>query len=803
MIPLFTRSICLVFALAFAGIAFAQRPETQSKRAVSDSQGVVVGIEGHYRLGHLTAIRMSSKDQASKDWQRGQLRIVTRDGDGNDVSYSSYPPFDVAVDAGRELGYVAVGVEAAPLALHAAGSNGDSDSDEASASDLSSSAEQVVVQTRFPEAGNPLRGPALIPSQTPWVVSIGDPLGIDKLGTSNVMVDKLGSVAVTNVQSAASLPWSAVGYSGVDMVLINSSGLGILQQMKPAQHEALFRWLGQGGRVMVCLGQYAPELLKVAPWIGDAIGLSDLRMDRYDPADFESFTVSSTRLSEFQGVRLPKKRGRMLVSGKTTRRVSAPLVASYVYGFGVLTAITADFDRAPFDTWPERLQCLTRISGDLLDVDNQDGLSKLNTSQSFDDLAGQMRSTLEQFPIKASVSFAFLSLIVLVLVALIGPLDYLLINRFFGRPLLGWLTFPLVCVVLSGLLLFQARPRLATQTSGAGESQSDNQGNVQGDIPVDAQSESLRANQLQIIDFDLVQGQGRSLVWSSIYTHQARQIDVGFRQRVDYETVTRSVSGPSSASDQADVAPAVAESMAYPFGFVGRPFGGIPLSTDAIGFPRYGVNVSSDADLRQITSSLTGLVLAPRSSKSVISQTAFQTKVDPSLEITRRPQSEILRGTLTNPLPVDLVDAVLVYGNVAYKLPTRILAGQGIPGLEELRRKNYRWQLTQQSSQGEEGMQTEAWKAGDFNHPTRVAEMLMFYDLIGGELYTGLRDDVLSRWDASSLLAGDRCLLIGRTEQPVYDLHIKDHSQSESLIPAGQTNSFVRIVLPVRETRLD
>ena len=363
MNSLFTRSIYLILAWCLASVAIAQQPEASQsapsqsaeprKRDISDSQGVVVGIEGHYRLGHLTAVRLTS-EALKQDHRRGDLRLVTRDGDGNDVSYSSYPPFDSTLNADRELGYVAVGVEAAPLALFAVGSAQQQASGDGAEADQTSATEQVILETRFPEAGNPLRGPALIPSQMPWVVSIGDPLGIDKLGTSNVMVDQLGSIAVTDVQSAASLPWSAVGYSGVDMVLINSSGLGILQQMKPAQHQALVSWLGQGGRVMVCLGQYAPEMLKVAPWIRDAIGLTDLRMDRYDPADFESFTVSSTRLSDFAGLRLPKKRGRMLVAGKTTRRVSAPLVASYVYGFGVLTAITADFDRAPFDDWRVR-----------------------------------------------------------------------------------------------------------------------------------------------------------------------------------------------------------------------------------------------------------------------------------------------------------------------------------------------------------------------------------------------------------------------------------------------------------------
>ena len=50
-----------------------------------------------------------------------------------------------------------------------------------------------------------------------------------------------------------------------------------------------------------------------------------------------------------------------------------------------------------------------------------------------------------------------MSLVLLSLIAAIGPLDYLLINRLLGKPLLGWLTFPLMAIGLSAAvgLLFQ------------------------------------------------------------------------------------------------------------------------------------------------------------------------------------------------------------------------------------------------------------------------------------------------------------------------------------------------------------
>ncbi len=50
------------------------------------------------------------------------------------------------------------------------------------------------------------------------------------------------------------------------------------------------------------------------------------------------------------------------------------------------------------------------------------------------------------------------------LIAAIGPLDYLLLNRVFGRPLLGWLTFPIVAIGLSMVLVYQARPVTSAET---------------------------------------------------------------------------------------------------------------------------------------------------------------------------------------------------------------------------------------------------------------------------------------------------------------------------------------------------
>src|SRR6056297_2461365 len=100
-----------------------------------------------------------------------------------------------------------------------------------------------------------------------------------------------------------------------------------------------------------------------------------------------------------------------------------------------------------------------------------------------------MRGVLDQFAIKPPFSFALASLLLILLIAAVGPLDYLLINRLLGRPLLGWLSFPLIAIALSALLVIQAAPRWPTESAS--------------EASADLNATTLRANQLQILDIDL------------------------------------------------------------------------------------------------------------------------------------------------------------------------------------------------------------------------------------------------------------------------------------------------------------
>ena len=685
------------------------------------------GITGHYRAGYWTAIRLDPGDSAAA----GDVTLETRDGDGVRVIYDQSA---AAVQNG--WGYVIPGSEAVPLLVR--------------------HEDQVVSSSRFPIADTPSKGPSMIPRDMRWLVAFGDPLGIDQIGV-NELLDRDALIAVSLPKTADAIPDSILGYDGVDLMIFGGSSLDLLAAMSPAQQSAITQWIRRGGRALVTMGESFPELRETAPWLLELLPLdaANLKTTRINPAALETSTSSQTRLDEFVGVQLPKQVGRALITGRTARRVSTPIAAEYAAGFGRITVIAVDLDDEQFVKWPERLDLLTKILGPVLVPRQRDPALK-SQATAYDDLAGQLRATLDQFPVKRGFPFSLVSLILMGLIALVGPLDYLLINRVFGRPLLGWLSFPLIAIGLSILLIQQAQPLAASSESGTVDS-------------------SRRCNRVEFIDIDSSRKLGRGHSVSYLYSHDAIRMNVGVRP-------TETMSAVSSE---------VADVLTTPFGYPSQSFGGIQIGVEDARLPSYQVTRNADRG----SGDLRGLPLAPRSSKSLLTRFEFQPDL-PALSVSRRRGSRILRGTLENPLPADLLDGMLVFENWVYLLPTRFPAGSRIPAIEDLRQKNFRWQLSRQKALEENATETEAWDPSPHDSPRRICEMLMFHEAVGGTRYTSLNDDPLATLDLTHALTDDRCMLIGRLSEPMTDLKLAGDGVTAQT-PSGETLTMIRLLLPV------
>jgi hypothetical protein len=604
----------------------------------------------------------------------------------------------------------------------------------------------------------------MIPAAMPWIVVAGDPLGIDQIG-ANPLLGRDPQIAVSRPTSATGFPDSSLGYDGVDMLILGGSSQELLSRLSEPQRQAIAEWIMDGGRVFLTLGESAPELMTAAPWLLSLLPIQQLELSRIDPSAIETFISTQTPLAAFVGVSLPKDRGQILIAGRTTRRESIPVAVEYSVGFGRITIIAADLDREPFVSWPQRLDLITQLTGSILQVSAEPPTTK-NRSTSHNDLAGQIRTSLDQFPVKRHFGFSVISLVLMGLIAVIGPLDYLLINRLFGRPLLGWLTFPLAALGLSAILIHQSRPVSARE------------------LATTASSDPRRqCNRLEIVDIDAARGLGRGFALHYLYSHDAIRADVNIAESPSLRQMTKR-SG---------------RMLTAPFGFPGEAFGGIPIAVEDSRLPIYDLPIrveSMGPDEDRLRTTLQGMPLASRSSKGFMTRSRFVPKLAEQTSLERRPGSELLRGELVNPLPVDLLNGMLIYRNWTYLLPTRFPAGGRIASVDSLRQKNFRWLLSRQESLTGEN-ETAAWNPTGIESRDRIAEMLMFHGASGGTRYTSLRHDPLSFLDLSHVLTYEQCILLGQVADPATVLNANVNGQA--IDPDGYRLTLVRVVLPVRD----
>lgn len=696
-----------------------------------------IGIDGHYRVGRWTGIRVDDSDQPTM--------VQTRDGDGVRVEFGNRQ-----IQSERsEWVYVVPGSESAPLTMIRDG--------------------KAIGKDRLPPAGSPSRGPAMLPPDMPWTIVFGDPLGLDAIGKNDLLGrDATVAVTVPSDNETPNLPDASIGYDAVDMMLVTGSGASVLSQLSGPQSKAIVDWVTAGGRMMITLGESSKDLINAAPWIADLLPFQPDQIVAINPSAIETYTSTQTQLDSYEGIKLPRDQGQVLVMGRTTLRTITPIASQFNVGFGTVVVVAADLESKPFTDWPQRFDFVTAMAGPaVLPPDAPQQIQSRRTA--YNDLAGQLRLTLDQFSIRRGAGFSLIALILMGVIAAIGPLDYLLVNRLLGRPLLGWISFPLTVVAVSGLLVWQSMQTIAPE-----------------DVESDPE-QRIRCNRLEIIDIDAVEnpgiGRGESIAF--LYSHDADLLDVHSRIGDGLRPVVTDV-----------------QSTAAAFGHPGESFGGIQIALEDTRLPTY--TATSLLGDRPDDPILAGLPLAPRSSKGVVHRFRFQTQIGAGTQMARRRGSELLQGKLANPLPFDLLDGMLIFRNWVYLLPTRFKAGSSVESIKELRQKNFRWLLSRQQAI-ESSSQNEAWDPTASDRLDRLSEMLMFHRVAGGSTYTGLGNTPLSHLDLSATLADDRCILLGRTEQPLTNLELESTTSADSasstptekLSPAGQTRSLIRIVLPV------
>lgn len=622
-------------------------------------------------------------------------------------------------------------------------------------------------------------GQAIEPG-TPWIVIIGDSMGIDEIG-KNDLLRRGASVAVAKIGRAEELPDRLPGWEGVDQVVISASGLDVLPEIDPRRAAALAGWVSGGGRLLISLGREGAAMVDAAPWLADLAGLDRDVTDTelpLDPAALETYTAAQIRLDDIFGYPLPASGGKTLIAGRAKSRQSTRLAIERLHGLGRVCVTSFGLDSPELAAWPERMALITRLQPLLLEGNPQSRREVLGkTSVPYDDLAGQLRAALDRFDSQARLPFSITSLILLLLVALVGPIDYLLVNRVLGKPLLGWLTFPLTVLALSALLLGLGMRRAA------------------GDA-------SAKIARIEIVDIGRLQGtkepEGTDGTEGNTEGNQwrpsARLIAVT-HTAAPHATkldLPANLSGTWAAMVEPEAAivdPIVATGLTRSQGYSGPTYGGILIAGENRSLPPYDVPLASPQgdSWAMLEGGPREFPIAPGGSKSWMTRLRFTPRLGITTGLAQRRGSELLSGSITNPLQVDLLDAVLVYGNWCYLLPTRFRAGQTIPSIDSLRQKNFRWYLSKREL-ADNASKLAPWDVEMHDDWMRLTEMLMFESSAGGRDYTGLEHRPLKELDLTYALAFGDAILYGRLAEPILESSLKQERP---------TVSVARILLPV------
>ena len=564
----------------------------------------------------------------------------------------------------------------------------------------------------------PLESQSLVVSVGPMALGIEDIPRIKEMDNEHRLV-------VARLNDIGQLPTYWYGYEGVDALILSTSQPELYRKLTPegARLDALDQWIRMGGRMVLCVGSQADEVLakdsalsRFAP--GRLEKIVSLRqtaaLEMYSGGPVavpqsqggEKFTLQSPKLVDVQGI-------------IEAREADLPLIIRTPRGLGQIIFVAADLDRGPLSKWADRPLLLAKLL-DLPAVRTEEQTANAALMYNrYNDLSGQLRSALDEFTGVQIIPFSFVALMIIFYILLIGPGDYFFLRKIVRRMEWTWLTFPIIVLAVSG-----AAYMLAYYLKG----------------------DQLRINQADLVDVDAASGFVRGTTWLDIFSPRMESFNLSLQPQL-----------PDGKTD------ANAQSWFAWLGLQGGALGGMN--------PR-GANPTLWPEHYNFTPSLSGLQGVPIqvwSTKSFTGRWSASTTAFPHAELTDEEQS--LSGSITNTLDFPLHKCVLVYDRWAYELGTdhgnamRTLAPGETAILDQnVKRSELKTLLTgKKAIFGEKFSQEITPYDQSSTDASYILRIMMFYNNIDGQSYTKMDNGYQTFVDLSDLLKTGRAILVAES----------------------------------------
>lgn len=594
------------------------------------------------------------------------------------------------------------------------------------------------------------------------LLTVGSPAGIEelmeKLAASPATRDELTWLRVS---SAADLPRQRRGLDAIDQLFLVTDFAADERQTR-----AIHEWVLTGGHLQVSCGRRLPELMStpIGSWIQLHFGLTTELTESQDLTALQNFVPGASQLQTNREnvaiLQVVSPQARVIVDS-----INGPLISRVSGGAGLTTLISVDLNARPIDRWRSLPMLYEILMFDrLLDSSVEQSSRRGRISSSgVSDLSTQLASVADAVPSSDRWSSWQVMLLILVYLAVIGPLDYLLVVRLLKRPRMTWVTFPALVLLTCGMTYLWADSRTAAAT-------------VRSIHLLDIAESDSR----QIL---------RARTWCSLSTHDSR-----------YGSVRSSPVIPEFLSR--------AETVEHHLTWHGRAednFGGFYRLSGA------GVGQQTSRRRDSDGEGFDVVPLLPGGSQAFLAETfaimpddaVFQSDLE-------MPPSGLLEGSFVHHLPGPVRDWAVVFRNRVYSASPKASPEfrEILPGSKWVRETgNVRVSEIRDFLRGVRIVSRETGKA-DRNSSTTtqiqsvydiqgtnaldILTMISLYNTAGGEAYTRLQNNYLRRDEVSDAIQYNVAMLIGTVDLPVQQLTL----DTDTLTP-GHQQTIVRAFLPV------
>ncbi len=501
---------------------------------------------------------------------------------------------------------------------------------------------------------------------------------------------------------------------------------------------ALSEWVASGGQLVLSVGSQRAAWLRspLASWV-PITAQGDRQVSDSDLRGLETLATAGGRIpfqGRVSGTLLGQRDGRTSAAS-----LSGPLVGEVAWGFGRVTMLAVDIDRQPLVRWGDLPRLVERlVEGSGLDesLASADGSrSNLRTGgalsySGISDLKTQLHGVQDEFQEVNRPGIWRVFFLVIGVLLLVGPVDFVVVRHLLRRPRATWVTLPLIIVISTGLAVWSG-------TSVRGP--------------------EVLVNQLDIVDLDTLEGRVGGRSWATVYSGQS--------QRLRVEARPPGWLGGEQGFGDTDCR---------------LGWSGVPEVTFG-GMHRDGRSLVEEPDYRVRTgsteTSIDDLPVAVSSTRTLsVAWQGIRTKdlVSVSLQSSGVGQ---LTGELSHKLPGSIDDWLIGFGSRVY-MPrsSEGRSGSWASGTRlelegaDVRNESLKRYLTRTTtrrvarSQGYgSDVLTVAGQYAPLNRdPFDWFETLTFHRAAGGSGFTGLENRDLAALDLSQLIQLDRAVLIGR-----------------------------------------